>query len=174
MCLASEVHVAELFCGVLSAVGLMNRLEQCAVVASGSMQSYDFASVRCRGEIVHLLTVTGALTLDRRLPLYRATLAANPTSDYICILDNRKGHENNFSYSDMKTLNQVLYTGGVRTIHGVTITSDAGYANLLAVANQAMVSHGLTGHLHSTADPDEAEEFILHRLDAIIRARERP
>ena len=150
----------------------MKHIVRNEVVASGSMQSYDFKSVRCRGEVVHLLTVTGPLNLKHRLPLYHATLAANPTSDYFCILDNRKEFENAFSYSDIKVLNQVLHSGGVRTVHGATITSDAGYPKLIEVANQSMISQGIKGYLLSTAFPEEAEQFILDRVDAVIRERE--
>lgn len=65
----------------------MNRRLQCGVVPSGSMQSHDVASVRCRGEVVHLLDVTGP-TPERRLPPHQATGAAYPAREYIGILDN--------------------------------------------------------------------------------------
>lgn len=57
----------------------MRQLKREDIVASGSLQSYDFVSSRHEGEVVHVMTATGPLNLARRIAVYRATLFANPS-----------------------------------------------------------------------------------------------
>lgn len=135
-------------------------------IASGSLPSYSFHSVRCGVEVLHRITVTGPINLARRLPLYDATLAVNPSTSYFCILDNRGGFDNDLGYADMKVLDQRLVEAGIRTFYGVTVTSDAVYDRIVEIANVNMRVTGLEGKVHVTNDMDDAERFIAEMLRA--------
>ncbi len=134
-------------------------------MASGSLPSYDFVSCRHRGEVVHIMTATGPLNLARRIDVYRATLSANPTSDYFCILDNSGGFENDFNISDIRFLDQMLLEAGVRTVHGVTVTRDAGYPKLLELLRQVMPSQGLVADVRLASSLAEAEHLLAEMVD---------
>lgn len=143
----------------------MRQLERADIVASGSLPSYDFVSTRHRGEVVHVMTATGPLDLARRIDVYRATLSANPTSSYFCILDNSAGFENDFSISDIRFLDRMLLEAGIRIVHGVTVTRDAGYPKLLELLRHVMPTEGLVADVHLATSLAEAEHLLAEMVD---------
>lgn len=136
------------------------------VTAEGTrvIPSYQFSSVRAGSEIVHRIRVTGPIDLERRLPLYAATLAANPSSRYFCILDNREGFENDLSFADIKQLDQLLVDAGIECVYGATVTSDKVYQQIVEIANVNVGVAGLRGELVSATDMQVAEQFIADKL----------
>ncbi len=136
------------------------------IVARETLPSYELVSVRHGDEVVHRITVTGPISLERRLPLYEATLAINRSSNYFCILDNSGGHENDLSFRDMQLLDQKLLDGGIRCFYGATITDDKAYAQIVELASATMSALKLTGKILSTGDRATAEQFIAEKLRA--------
>ncbi|MEQ8354018.1 MAG: hypothetical protein RH942_00660 [Kiloniellaceae bacterium] len=138
-----------------------------AVVASGTLPSYAYVSVKYAEEVIHRIRVTGAIDLERRLPLYRETLANNPSSNYFCVLDNSEGYENDFSYPDMAVLDRLLVEAGIKHFYGVTVTKDPGYRNLVKLASDHAKLLNLEGDLFATDDLAEAERFIMESIDRL-------
>ncbi len=134
------------------------------IVARGTLPSYEFVTVRHGAEVVHWITATGPIALRQRLPLYAATLAANPSSNYFCILDNRGGHENDLSFSDIAILNQILADGGIDCIYGATVTHDRGYPQFVDLMSENLKARDIRGELLSTGDMQAAEDFIADKL----------
>lgn len=134
-------------------------------MASGSLPSYDFVSLRHSGEVVHVMTATGPLNLARRIEVYRATLSANPTSNYFCMLDNSGGFENDFSISDIRFLDRMLIEAGVQAVHGITVTRDPGYPKLLELLRQVMPSQGLVANVRLASTLAEAEHLLAGMVD---------
>lgn len=97
--------------------------------------------------------------------VYRATLSANPTSNYFCILDNSGGFENDFSIADIRILDQMLLSAGVRAVHGVTVTLDAGYPKLLELLRQVMPSQGVVADVRLATSLAEAEHLLAEMVD---------
>ena len=137
------------------------------IVASGKLPSFDYFSLRIAGEIVHRITVTGTIDLERRLPLYHATLAINESANYFCILDNSGGHENVLSLPDIVLLDKVLIESGIEKFYGATITPDPNYSGIVKLANYSAEASNLTTDLLATQDPAEAERFIQARLGSV-------
>ncbi len=137
-----------------------------AVVAGKAqiIPSYEFVSVPVGPEVVHRIRVTGPIDLARRLPLYDATLAVNPSSRYFCVLDNRGGFENNLTYADIKRLDEKLVEAGIACFYGATVTVDRGYQQIVDIANVNIGVAGLRGELLSTSDMETAEQFIADKL----------
>jgi len=139
------------------------------VVASGRLPSYVYVSTKYGSEILHRIKVTGRIDLEKRLPLYRATLAINETSNYFCILDNRDRHENAFSYADIQELDQVLIDAGIDHFYGATISNDPDYPKLVKLANDSASTTPMETELMATADPAEAEAFVMGKLRLFLR-----
>lgn len=149
----------------------MRPIEMREVVATGELKGYRFRTERWGMEVLHRITVTGPINLQRRIPLYEATLAANPSANYFCIVDNRAGFENAFSFEDIRYLAEVLKDGGISHLHGVTITDDQEYAKIVELANITVAISSLQGELRSTHDVAEAEAFIQDRLAVFTAGR---
>lgn len=139
------------------------------VVASGSLPSFDYISTKYGREIVHRVKITGPIDLEARLPLYHATLAVNETSSYFCILDNTAGHENNFGYSDIILLDNVLIEAGIDHFYGATVTTDRDYEKLVKLANDSAEVTPMETHLLATRDVAEAEAFVMEKLQYFVR-----
>lgn len=147
----------------------MRQDEMQEAVATGEMQSFRFRTERRGQEVLHRITATGPINLRRRIPLYEATLAVNPSPNYFCIVDNRAGYENAFSFEDIRFLADVLKDGGISHLYAVTVTDDQEYAKIVELANITVAISSLQGELRSTNDAAEAEAFIQDRLDHSIR-----
>lgn len=151
----------------------MRQNEVQEVVATGELHGFRFRTERRDREVLHRITVTGPIDLQRRIPLYEATLAVNPSPNYFCIVDNRAGFENAFSFADIRFLAEVLKDGGISHLYAVTITDDQEYGKIVELANITVTISSLQGELLSTNDAAEAEMFIQDRL-AIFTARQTP
>lgn len=136
------------------------------VVASGSMTGFTFESIKYGEEVLHWVKVVGPIDLAKRLPLYRATLEINPSSHYYCILDNTDGHDNNFTFSDMKMLDDMLVEAGIEKFYGATVSSDRAYSGLVKLANTSVEMSKLGGELLATDSVEEAEHFIFSKLQS--------
>lgn len=134
------------------------------IVTTGKLPSYEFVSIRYGSEIVHRITVTGPISMKRRLPLYDATLAVNTSSTYFCILDNSGGHENDFTYSDMMLIEQKFIDAGIDCCFGATITDDVAYPKIVELVNLSMSAMKIGGKVMATGDTAEAEQFIVEKL----------
>jgi len=147
----------------------MRQNEMHEVVAAGEMKSYRFRTERRGLEVLHRITVTGPINLQRRIPLYEATLAANPSPNYFCILDNRAGFENAISLDDLQFLAAILKDAGISRFYGVTITDDREYPKIVELANIVVATSPLQGELLSTGDAAAAEAFIQDKLNHAIK-----
>ena len=134
------------------------------IVASGTLPSYTFESTKYGEELVHRIKVTGPIDLKKRITLYNETLKLSMSTNYYCILDNRDGHENIFSLSDMEVLDLILVDAGITAFFGATITTDNSYAILVKLADNSFKKSNLEGELISTVSSDEAEKFIAAKL----------
>jgi len=134
------------------------------VVASGTLPSFIYESVKFGDSVLHRIEVTGPINLAVRIPLYKKTLETAHSSDYFCILDNRAGYENTFSYADMAELDTMLIQAGIRNFYGATVSTDPYYTALVKLAQSNMELSELGGELLATNDYEEAEEFIMARL----------
>jgi len=139
------------------------------ILASGKFPGFEFISIKFADEVVHKITVTDKIDLEKRLPLYRETLAINPSNKYFCILDNSDGHENVFSYPDIVILDNLLIEAGIKYFYGATITSDPAYQKLVKLATHNARMSKLEGDLLATADPAEAEKFITDKINSLAR-----
>jgi hypothetical protein len=139
------------------------------VVASGSLPGFDYTSTRYGREIVHRIKITGPIDLETRLPLYHATLAVNETNNYFCILDNTAGHENNFSYSDIVLLDELLIESGIDHFYGATVTTDPDYVKLVKLANDSAKATPMKTQLLASRDVAEAEAFVMEKLRLFVR-----
>ena len=137
------------------------------VIAAESLPSFEFQSIRYAGEVVHKVKVTGMINLERRLPLYHRTLAANQSHNFFCILDNSGGHENTLSLQDMVLLDRILIEGGIRNFYGAIITKDPNYEGIVKLASYSAETSGMEVELLATGDPSEAERFILEKLGSV-------
>jgi len=134
------------------------------IVATGTFPSLQFVSTQYGAEVVHRITATGPITLKHRLPVYEATLAATPSSNYCCILDNGAGHENDLSFSDLQVLARILVDASIACYYGATITDDVAYPRIVDLASVYMSTTNIRGEILSTADPQAAERFIVEKL----------
>jgi len=130
----------------------------------GDLPSYHLRSLRLEGKVLHDITVTGPISLAQRFPLYRKTVGINGPGQFFCILDNRAGHENRFSFDDIQKLDSYLLENGITEFYGVTVTRDDAYPAIVGVARANMEGRGLTGELHATTRRGEAEGFILEKM----------
>lgn len=144
----------------------MRTFAEMEVVASGELDSYRFRTERAGREVLHRIVVTGPINLQRRIPLYRATLEATASSRYFCILDNRSGFENSFAFKDMKFFADMMGKAGITHVYGATITPDQEYSKIVELAGIALTMSSLRGELLSTSDEEEAEAFIRERLES--------
>ena len=71
-----------------------------------------------------------------------------------------------FSLSDMKVLDDLLVESGIELFYGATITTDPAYSGLVKLANTNVNVSKLDGALLSTDSADEAEHFILTKLQS--------
>lgn len=138
------------------------------IVASGKIPSFEYVTTKYMEEVVHRIKVTGRIDLETRLPLYHATLAANSSCNYFCILDNSGGYENVFSYPDIVVLDNLLIESGIEYFCGATITIDPAYPDLVKLANYNAKATKLQGDLMATFDPDEAEIFIQEKISSLV------
>jgi hypothetical protein len=136
------------------------------IVASGVVPSYEFVTYGYGSEVLHRIKVTGPIDLSRRLPLYRETLAVNPSRSFFCIVDNSGGHENDMTFSDIVVLDDLLIEAGIEFFYGATVTRDQAYSNIVKLANMNVQKIDLDGELLATSDPDEAEKFIMEKLNS--------
>jgi len=134
------------------------------IVATGTLPGYEYVSIRHGAEVIHRIKVTGRITLKQRLPLYDATLAINPSSTYLCILDNSGDHENDLTFADMQVLDQQLVDARIGCFYGATITADRGYPMIIDLANASMSAMNIKGEVMSTDDPEVAERFLAERM----------
>jgi len=139
------------------------------IVASGIFPGFEYTSTKYGEEVVHRIKVVGPIDLTRRLPLYRETLAINPSEKYFCTLDNRDRHENKFSYPDIVVLDNLLIEAGIKRFYGATITTDPAYPGLVKLANSNAKMSQLEGEMLATSDPAEAEAFIMAKISFYIR-----
>ena len=142
------------------------------IVASGELTSAFFRTERLGQEVLHRITVTGPINLKLRIPVYEATLAANPSPNYFCILDNRAGFENVFSYEDIRYLANLLIEAGIRRLYAATVTCDQEYAKLVELANVVVATSLLEGELLATGEIGKAEAFIRCRMTVQESLRE--
>lgn len=134
------------------------------LVEAGTLKSYDYATYLYGRHVLHRITVTGPISLKERIPLYERTLKLTPEDAYFCIVDNNARHENQFSFDDIKYLDDLLIKSGIRVFYGVTITQDSAYEKMVDLANTNAELNALKGQLYTTADENEAEAFILSKL----------
>jgi hypothetical protein len=137
------------------------------IIASGTLPCFEYVSIRHAEELLHRIKITGAIDLEKRLPLYHRTLDLNPSSNYFCILDNSGGHENKISYKDIQILDDILVAAGIRRFYGATITTDHAYANLVKLAKYNARISKLEGDLLATHDPAAAESFIMEKMTSV-------
>lgn len=130
------------------------------IVASGELSGFRFRTERMGQEVLHRITVTGPINLKLRIPLYKATLAANPSANYFCILDNRAGFENVFAYEDIVYLANLVLQAGIRRLYAATVTNDPEYAKLVELANVVVGTSPLEGALLATGEIAEAEASV--------------
>ncbi|MDF1731146.1 MAG: hypothetical protein P1U49_06545 [Minwuia sp.] len=133
-------------------------------VASGEFSSFRFRTDRLGQEVLHRITVTGPIDLKLRIPVYKATLAANPSANYFCILDNRAGFENVFAYEDILYLANLVLEAGIRRLYAATVTNDPEYAKLVELANVVVGTSQLEGALLATGKIAEAEAFVRRHM----------
>ncbi|WP_193171073.1 hypothetical protein [Nisaea nitritireducens] len=134
------------------------------LIETGSTPGFEFASYRHGPHVLHRIKVVGPIGLKERIPLYHKTLALTPDDTYFCILDNSERHNNSFSFEDIRFLDQMLLDAGIATFYGATITLDAGYRDIVELANANVENVGLNGKLMTTHSPEEAETFIMEML----------
>jgi hypothetical protein len=146
--------------------GDMQQDEFPQIVASGELSSFRFRTDRLGQEVLHRITVTGPINLKLRIPLYKATLAANPSPNYFCILDNRAGFENVFTYDDIVYLTDFVLEAGIQRIYAATVTGDTEYAKLVELANVVVGTSLLEGALLATGEMAEAEAFVRRQMQA--------
>ncbi len=139
------------------------------LVESRSLPSYELSTYQHRDERLHRIRVTDAISLNERITLYINVLELNTTRTIFCILDNSAGHENNFSYQDIKFLDGMLIDYGITHFYGATITYDQNYPALVKVANANAAESGMQCDLIATSDPAVAETFILGKLESADR-----
>lgn len=59
----------------------------------------------------------------------------------------------------------MLLEAGVRAVHGVTVTRDAGYPKVLELLRQVMRSQGLVADIRLATSLAEAEHLIAEMVD---------
>lgn len=134
------------------------------LIEAGSTPGFEFASYRHGAQVLHRIKVVDSISLKERIPLYYMTLALTPADTYFCILDNSGRHHNSISFEDIRFLDQLLLDAGIATFYGATITLDAGYRDIVELANANVENIGLQGKLMTTHSPGEAEAFIIEML----------
>jgi len=139
----------------------MSSLSNFRTVHEATIPSYCFRSIIVGTSILHDIKVVGAISLAERLPLYRETVRISGPGRYFCILDNTENHENLLSFSDIRRLDNYLKVSGITESHGVTVTTDEAYAQLVSLAKTNMQLFGLDGSLYATPCRADAERFIL-------------
>lgn len=134
------------------------------LVGQGRIPGYDFVSYRHGPHVLHRIQVVGPISRAERIPLYRRTLALTDTGSYFCILDNSAGHENDFTFDDMKFFGELLRKAGIVAFYGATVTPDMGYAAVVSLASMIVEYSGMEGELISTSSMAEAEAFIFDKM----------
>ncbi|MCC3305490.1 hypothetical protein [Sneathiella sp. HT1-7] len=136
-------------------------------ISSGAFANISYETLECYGEHVHFMTATGPISREHRIPVYRKTLGDNPSSNYFAILDNRRGHEDEFSYEDMHILGDITLEAGIRRIVSVSVTNESAYLNIIKLTQA--VAHLKDIELTSTTTHcmDEAKNFILSNIHGV-------
>lgn len=130
------------------------------LIATHQLPGYTVSTFQRGTERLHRVQVTGPISINERINLYVKILSTMASNNFYCIVDNSTGYENNFSYQDMKLLDDMLIEYGVKNFYGATITPDRHYHILVDVANQHANNIGLNCELISTDNHEEAEKFI--------------
>ncbi|MDF2366809.1 hypothetical protein [Sneathiella sp.] len=138
-------------------------------ISSGSFANIDYETREYNGEHIHIMKVMGPINREHRIPFYYQTLENNPSADYFVILDNRRGHEDNFSYDDMQIVADILLDAGIKRIHGAIITREFGYDNILKLARAVAKVKTLESHTEFSENMTDAENFILSRIETLAR-----
>lgn len=115
-------------------------------------------------EPLHIFKTLGPLTREIRYPVYQETLKTHHSENYFYIVDNRAGHEISLSFDDMSYFNGMFYDTGIRYIRGAVVTNDAGYGILVSMAIATAKAKGFPVELISTADYDEAADYVLSKI----------
>lgn len=134
------------------------------LIESGTLESYEYAAYRYDDRHLYRIRVTGPISLKQRLPLYRKILSINTNDTIFCVVDNSAGHENQFTFDDIRYLDDLLLEAGIRYFFGATVTQDAGYSSLVELANTNAKHIQLGGALIAAVSAEEAEDFILSRI----------
>ncbi len=134
------------------------------VIGAGRLKGVTYESRLSKGVVLHHATLTGPMHRKERLALYRALLYRHRGDVFAYIIDNPKGHENEWTLPDMHLQDQMLWNSGIRTVIGAIVTRDAGYASLITLALTSAESLGLTARLTASSSLDEAERFVADEL----------
>ncbi|MBO0333478.1 hypothetical protein J0X12_07630 [Sneathiella sp. CAU 1612] len=141
------------------------------LISSGSFANINHETWKYNGEHIHVMKVTGPINRAHRVPFYYLTLKTNPSSDYFIILDNQRGHEDDFSYDDMITISDILLEAGIKRIYGAIITRESGYENILKLARAVAKLKTLESHTVYCENMTEAENYIHARIEIAIKNR---
>jgi hypothetical protein len=134
-------------------------------ISSGSFANLEFETWEYHGEHIHVVKVMGPIDRGHRIPVYYQTLENNPSSNYYVILDNHRGHEDNFLYDDMQKVANILSEAGVKRIHGAIITRESGYDNIMKLGRAVAKLHSMESQTVYSKNMDEAESYICSRID---------
>ena len=139
-------------------------------VATGSFTNIKYETKECCGEFLHIVTQSGALDKEDRVPGYEETLALTKSSNYFCILDNRKGKESLLSMADMSNFGDMLVSHGIKRFIYAVITKDPGYDKIIKLIKAISTTKELEFEAISTPDFATAEKFVVTQMCEYVKA----
>ena len=137
-------------------------------VASGSYMNIEYETKEYGGEYLHVVTQSGSLDREDRVPVYQETLALTKSNNYFCILDNRKGKESLLSMADMSNFGDMLVSHGIENFIYAVVTSDPSYDKIIKLIKAISMTKNLEVEAMSTSNYEEGEKFILSRMKKVI------
>ncbi|MDF2366810.1 hypothetical protein [Sneathiella sp.] len=138
-------------------------------VASGSFTNIKYETKECGGEFLHVVTQSGSLDKEDRVPVYEKTLALTKSGNYFCILDNRKGKESLLSMADMSNFGDMLVSHGINRFIYAVVTKDPGYDKIIKLIKAISITKDLEVEAISSPDFATAEKFVLLRMDECVK-----
>jgi hypothetical protein len=138
-------------------------------VASGSFPNIKFETKGYGDELLHIVTQDGSLDREDRMPVYQETLALNQSSNYFCILDNRKGKESLLSMADMSQFGDMLVSYGIKRFTYAVVIKDPAYEKIIKLIKAISMTKELEVEAISTPDFATAEKFILSQMEECVK-----
>ncbi|MCC3305492.1 hypothetical protein [Sneathiella sp. HT1-7] len=139
-------------------------------IASASFTNIKYETKECCGQYLHVVTQSGSLDREDRAPVYEETLALTKTSNYFCILDNRKAKESLLSMADMSGIGDMLISRGIKRFIYAVVTKDPAYDKIIRLIKAISMTKNLEVEAISTADFATAEKFILMYMNEYAKA----